>query len=91
MHRLLSDYGKHERSNCHLEAYKKWKTFDVTERVNILFSRARREEVQRHNEQVRQNRDALKTISEAVLFLNKQELVFRGHNETNDSLNKGKI
>jgi len=91
MHRLLSDCGKHERSNCHLEAYKKWKTFDVTERVDILFSRARREEVQRHNEQVRQNRDALKTISKSVLFLNKQELVFRGHNETNDSLNKGKI
>ena len=86
---FLSDCRKHEPSNCHLEAYKKWKTFDVTERVDILFSRARREEVQRHNEQVRQNREMLKTISEAVLFLSKQELAFRGHDESNDSLNKG--
>ena len=68
---FLSDYRKYERSNCHLEAYKKWKTFDATERVDILFSRARREEVQRHNEQVRQNRETLKTISEAILFLSK--------------------
>ena len=72
-----------------MEANKKWKTFDATERVDILFSRARREEVQRHNEQVRQNRETLKTISEAVLFLSKQELAFRCHNESNDSLNKG--
>ena len=53
---FLSDFRKHERSNCHLEAYKKWKTFDATERVDILLSTARREVVQRHNEQLRQNR-----------------------------------
>ena len=86
---FLSDCRKHERLNCHLEAYKKWKTFDTTERVDILFSRARRDEVQRHNEQVRQNRETLKTISEAVLFLGKQELAFRVHDESNDSLSKG--
>ena len=77
------------RSNCHLEAYKKWKTFDATEGVVILFSRARREEVQRHNEQVRQNRETLKTISEAILFFSKQELAFRCHDESRDGLNKG--
>ena len=82
---FLSDCRKHGRSNCHLEAYKKWKT----ERVDILFSRARREEVQRHNEQVRQNRETLKTITEAILFLSKQELAFRCHDESRDSLNKG--
>ena len=73
---FLSDCRKHERSNCHLEAYKKWKKFDAPERIDILFSRARREEVQYHNEQVRQNRETLKTTSEAVLFLSKQELAF---------------
>ena len=31
----------------------------------------------------------LKTISEAVLFLGKQELAFRGHDELYDSLNRG--
>ena len=86
---FLSNCRKHGQSNCHLEAYKKWKTFDATERVVILFSRARREEVQRHNEQVRQNREMLKTISEAILFLSKQELAFRCHDESRDGLNKG--
>ena len=89
MRSFLSDCRNHEQSNYHLEAYKKWKTFDATERIDILFSRARREEVQRHNEQVRQNRKTLKAISEAVLFLSKQELAFRVHDESNDSLNKG--
>ena len=45
--------------------------------------------MQRHNEQVRQNRETLKTISEAVLFLSKQELAFRGHDESNDSPTEG--
>ena len=89
MHCVLSDCRKHERLNCHLEAYKKWKTFDTTESIDIIFSRVRREEVQHHNEQVRQNRETLKAISEAVLFLSKQELAFTWHNESNDSLNKG--
>ena len=45
--------------------------------------------MQRHNEQVSQNREMLKTISEAILFLSKQELAFRGNDESNDSLDKG--
>ena len=69
---FLSDCRKHERLNCHLEVYRKWKTFDATVIVDILFSRARREEVQRHDKQVRQNRETLKTISEAILFLSIQ-------------------
>ena len=66
-----------------------WKTFDAPERVDILFSRARREEIELHKEEVRQNREILKTISEAVLYLAKQELPFRGHDESSGSLNKG--
>ena len=59
MHGFLSDCKKHEKTRAHLEAYKMWKTFDVTERVDVLFSRARREEVERHNEEVKQNREML--------------------------------
>ena len=40
---------------------------------------ARREEIERHNEEVRQNKEMLRTLSEAVLYLVKQELPFRGH------------
>ena len=53
-----------------------------------LISQARRNEIQRHNEKVRQNKEILKALSEAVLYLSKQELAFRGH-ESEDSLNDG--
>ena len=45
MHSFLSDCKKHERSSCHLEAFKQWRTLDETERMDVLFSQARREEV----------------------------------------------
>ena len=45
-----------------------WKTFDVSERVDTLSSRARRDVTERHNEEeeVRQNRQMLRTLSEAL-------------------------
>ena len=66
-----------------------WKTFDMPERVDVLFFRARREVVKRHNEQPRQNREMLRTISEAVLYLAIKGLAFRGHDESSISLTKG--
>ena len=63
----------------------------MTERVDILFSRARGEEVQRHNEQVRQNRETLKTTSEAISFLSKQELAFWCHDKCRDGHNVRKL
>ena len=63
--------------------------FLTPEGVDVLFSRARREEVERYNEEVRQNREMLKNIGEAVLYLAKQELAFRGHDEPRTSLNQG--
>ena len=86
---VLPDGKKHEKSKSHLEAYKMWKTFDVSERVDVMFSRARREEIERHNDEVRQNRGMLRTLSEAVLYLSRQELPFRGHDESSSSLNRG--
>ena len=79
---VLSDGKKHEKSTAHLEAYKMWKTFDVSERVDVMFSRARREEIERHNDEVRQNRGMVRTLSEAVVYLSRQELPFRGHDES---------
>ncbi|XP_065060454.1 zinc finger MYM-type protein 1-like [Rhopilema esculentum] len=89
MQGFFSDCKKHEKAKSHLEAYKTWKTFDVAKRVDVLLWRARRQEIDRHNEEVRQNREMLKILSEATLFLGKQELSFRGHNESEGSLNKG--
>ena len=57
--------------------------------VDVMLSQARREEIKRHNEDVRQNREMLKTITNAVLYLGKQDMPFRGHDESSESLNKG--
>ena len=89
MHAILCDCQKHERAKSHMQAYKMWKTFDMLERVDVLFSRARRDDIEQHNEEVRQNREMLKTLSEGVIYLAKQELPFRGHDESSSSLNKG--
>ena len=70
-------------------AFKTWRTYGVGTRVDFLISQARRDEIQRHNEEVRQNREILKTITEAVLYLSRQELAFRGHDESEDSLSRG--
>ena len=74
-----------------MESYKMWKTFDNDrhESVDVLFLRARREAVERFNEEVRQNREMLKNITEAVLYLGRQEMAFRGHDESSTSLNQG--
>ena len=74
-----------------MESYKMWKTFenDRQESVDVLFSRARREAVERYSEEVRQNREMLKNIVDAVLYLARQEMAFRRHDESSTSLNQG--
>ena len=93
MRGFLLDCKKHENVKSHMNAFKTWKVFNAREardqRVDVMFSQARREEIKRHNEEVRQNREMLKTITNAVVYLGKQEMPFRGHDESSDSLNKG--
>ena len=86
---FLSDCKKHEKAKSHMSAYKTWKTYGSGPRVDSLISQARHDEIQRHNEEVSQNGEMLKTITEAVLYLSRQELVFRGHDVSNESLNRG--
>ena len=52
-----------------MESYKMWKTFENErqESVDVLFSRARREAVEIYIEEVRQNREMLKNIVNALL------------------------
>ena len=72
-----------------MDSFKTWQTFTQTERVDVVLSHARTEEIRRHNEQVRHNRDFLKFLTDAVLYLSKQELTFRAHDESMNSLNIG--
>lgn len=72
-----------------MSCYKSWKTYSSEPRVDSLISDTRREDTRRHNEDVTQNREMLNTIVEAVQYLSRQVLVFRGHNVSNESLNPG--
>ena len=45
--------------------------------------------MERYNEEVKQNREMLKNIVNAVLYLGRQEMAFRGHDESSTSLNQG--
>lgn len=45
--------------------------------------------IKKFNENVRLNRLFMEHLIDIVLFLGKQELAFRGHNESSNSLNKG--
>ena len=61
MHSYTSDCKKHEKAKSHMEAYKSWKVLDSQESVDLLFSRARRDAVERYNEEVRQKGNSMVT------------------------------
>jgi len=44
--------------------------------------------IEKYNENVRFNRLFMEHLIDIVLFLGRQELAFRGHNESSSSLNK---
>ena len=56
--------------------------------IDIVFSWVMGEAVENYNEEVRQNREMLRNIGVAVLYLAKQELARRGHDKCITSLNK---
>ncbi|KAG7269130.1 hypothetical protein CRUP_021934 [Coryphaenoides rupestris] len=71
---------------------------DMTDSPPRLFGRIRIDEaldqaavvsVRRHNDQVRKNRDILRKVIIAALYLARQEQAFRGHDESASSSNRG--
>uniref|UniRef100_A0A8C4QQC1 C2H2-type domain-containing protein n=1 Tax=Eptatretus burgeri TaxID=7764 RepID=A0A8C4QQC1_EPTBU len=79
---------RHGRSKAHVTASLKLKLFDQV-RINGASSQAATIGVKNHNEQVTKNRDVLRRLIDAVLFLGKRELAFRGHDKPETSRNKG--
>ena len=67
----MSDGKKHEKRKSHLSPFKTWKTYGANVRVDSLLLQARRDEIQRRNEEVRQNREILRTVTEACICLKK--------------------
>ncbi|KAG2456882.1 ZMYM1 protein, partial [Polypterus senegalus] len=72
----------------HLQATVLSKTFGET-RVDLQLNEQVRREMELHNEKVKKNREILKRLIDCVIFLGKQELSFRGHDESAGSNNRG--
>ena len=85
---ILSDCKYHSKSLSHLSSYKSLKTFGKYDIVTAISESAKLEKEQ-HNKAVEENRQYLKQLTNAVLYLGRQELPFRGHDEGSDSLNRG--
>jgi hypothetical protein len=79
---------RHEKTKSHVQCFFQLKMFG-RQRVDVLLNDQLDKSISQHNELVKKNRDILKRLIDAVCFLGKQELPFRGHDECNDSFNRG--
>ncbi|KAJ4446703.1 hypothetical protein ANN_13400 [Periplaneta americana] len=78
----------HEQSVGHIKASYLIASFGRV-RVDMQLSDQLKNEITFHNKKVDQNRELLKRFIHAVCFLSKQELAFRGHDESSTSINRG--
>ena len=85
---ILVDSKCHSKSFNHFNNYKCLKSFGKRD-ITTAISNAAKIERQQHNSLVEENRKYLEQLTKAVLYLGKQELPLRGHDEGQDSLNKG--
>lgn len=88
LNHLHEKIKKHELSKSHLQASTE---LALLGQVNIAqqLSSAYRLEIAKHNENVRKNRHILSRLISCVKFCGVFELALRGHDETEDSLNRG--
>nr|CAI5854557.1 unnamed protein product [Callosobruchus analis] len=79
---------KHEKSQEHISSSIKFELFGKQNIANVIDT-ARKRDIENFNEKVRENREILKRLIDAVVYLSKEECSFRGHDETSASDNKG--
>jgi hypothetical protein len=85
---LHQSVERHGKSKDHTYAALKLKLFGKQNIENSLDS-AHRTFILEYNEKVKSNREILKRLIDMTIFLGTQELAFRGHNEKEDSSNRG--
>ena len=79
---------RHEISPAHITALTDLVKFGK-DRIEFSLSEAFKKSVEEYNEKVKQNRYVLRNLIDAVCYLGKQELAFRGHDEGEESEIKG--
>jgi len=88
LNHLHEKIKKHEVSKAHLQSSTE---LALLGKLNIAqqLSSAYRQEVTKHNEDVKKNRHILRRLISCIKFCSVFELALRGHDETEHSLNKG--
>lgn len=73
--------------NCfsHKQAVVAWEQFKATSTTGSVAEQLGSNRA----EQIRKNRHYIKTVAEVLLLCSRQEMSFRGHDESSESLNKG--
>lgn len=79
---------KHENSAVHISCFTELCVLGTANIATALDS-AYRKSISEHNEKVHHNRYILKRIINCIKFCGKLELSMRGHDETEQSLNRG--
>lgn len=79
---------RHTLSQSHIQAQIQLKQFGKV-RIECSLNEHLRSSIEAHNETVRKNRRLVTHFIKVACFLGKQELAFRGHDESANSLNRG--
>ncbi|XP_071535018.1 zinc finger MYM-type protein 1-like [Panulirus ornatus] len=88
LNHLTTAQQKHERSQHHVQSFFNLKMFGK-QRNDTLIDSQQKNEVSRHNEQVRKNREIMKRIIDVICYITKQEFPLQGYDESGNSANKG--
>ena len=83
---LQRSLSKHERSTTHIQSQIVLKTLT---RIDLALDEQRKLNISIHNAKVKKNREILKDLINATCFLAKQQLSFRGNDESAGSANLG--
>lgn len=82
----LEKVTEHETAKTHINADIAWKIFAARDTV---LHQVKEEDKRRKEKQIANNRAILKRLLDIVLFLGKQSLPLRGHDESSKSANRG--
>ena len=86
--KISSRCSAHAKSSKHLDNIVSF-NFLGKNCIEVHLSKSYQESIEKHNEEVRKNRNVLKILIDSVIFCAQQEIALRGHNETESSLNPG--
>ncbi|KAL7374657.1 hypothetical protein ABVT39_004753 [Epinephelus coioides] len=79
-------FSVHTKSDRHKQAMIAWRDYQRAVKTNATLANVLNKQ---HTKQVKENREYIKTIDEVLLLTARQNITQRGHDESEESINKG--